>query len=280
MNGSLVIHGGRDENGPLQDESSRLWLWDTKNHVWTTFGPEQPGGKTPTPRYGHRIFFDGKDNLLVLHGGRTNNDETESAETWAFHFKQAAWCQLPFAPAVPLGSVFDSGTLYTVTSESDWIQSLHVPSSDNATSAEWSISETSAGPQRAPGAVTTVPLRTGMGRCYLIQLFGGDDGSGPRLVGDVWSLQLPAGSFTGAGIKDVIRERLPKLESGFLSWAKLEVSPQGLEEQATEGGGKMDPGPRTASGVDYCGDGRRIMLWGGINAKGEVEGDGWILDFA
>lgn len=269
---SLIIHGGRDDAGPLQSESTYLWEWNTISHVWTRIGP--PNGTTsaaPKSRYNHRIFHDAKNDYLILHGGRMNGDETESAETWIFDFASTAWTELKFAPALPLGSVFVNGTLYGITSESDWVQSLSI-TAEKATSAEWAINQTpSEGPARVPGAAVVL-LDYGLGRSYLLQLLGtGESG--------IWSLQLPAGLASGARVKDVIRDALPKTDSGSLSWAHVEISPPSPDQEITESG-KAHPGPRGYFGADNCGDGRRIILWGGINGKSETEGDGWILDFA
>ena len=64
------------------------------------------------------------------------------------------------------------------------------------------------------------------------------------------------------------------MDSGKHSWAEVEVLPPAdLEESA----GKIHPGPRSAFAVDVMKDKRSVVIWGGVNPKGEREGDGWII---
>jgi hypothetical protein len=129
---------------------------------------------------------------------------------------------------------------------------------------------------RAGGAL--VPLSTGHGREYLVYLFGCSEGDGEakEYFSDIWTLQLPAHGRSAAAIKDKIREKLPRMESGEFRWAEAEIVPT---EQIT-GEGKMHPGPRGLFAADSCLDGQGIVLWGGVNAKGEEESDGWVLRLA
>jgi hypothetical protein len=41
--------------------------------------------------------------------------------------------------------------------------------------------------------------------------------------------------------------------------------------------GKLHPGPRAFFGADVMHDEKSIALWGGVNAKGERTGDGWVI---
>jgi hypothetical protein len=130
---------------------------------------------------------------------------------------------------------------------------------------------------RAGGAL--VPLTTGYGREYLVYMFGcSEEGNGreKEFYSDVWTLQLPTHGRNPAAVKDKIREKLPGMESGELKWAEAEIVPT---EQMTQEG-KVHPGPRGLFGADSCLDGNGVVLGGGRNAKGETEGDGWILRLA
>jgi len=90
---------------------------------------------------------------------------------------------------------------------------------------------------------------------------------------DIWTLQLPSTSTTPAQAKDATREALG-VESGEARWAEVEIVPR-LEATMLEG--KSHPGPRAyfASAVV---DAKKLLLWGGLNARGESEGDGWTIE--
>ena len=136
-----------------------------------------------------------------------------------------------------------------------------------------------------------MPLRFGLGRTYLAYLFGSaedmkgkEEAAGENIgldpyTADIWILQLPSGKLSGAGIKDAIREKLPRVASGEMTWSAAEVVP--VDQQGkTEG--KAHPGPRGFFGADVVGGGgdgdHSAVLFGGLSAKG-VEADGWRLRF-
>ena len=161
------------------------------------------------------------------------------------------------------------------------------------------------GPRPRKGA-GLVPVTTGNGREYLLYFLGERlpaPGSPvkeiseakpdePLYWSDVWSYQTPAQAATASGIKDATRSSLG-IATGEGTWAEVtvvadveEVVEAGQGEAASEkdagkmetgeGGGKSHPGPRGwfgAAGID----GNGVVLWGGKNAKGEVEGEGWIV---
>ena len=102
----------------------------------------------------------------------------------------------------------------------------------------------------------------------------------------MWSLQLPSSdvqvqattavseAVKPAKIKDAIRSTLGA-EAGTHVWAEVEVKPPG---DLLGNGGKLHPGPRCFFGYDSLKDGHSgIVLWGGVDAKGQTEGDGWIV---
>jgi hypothetical protein len=64
--------------------------------------------------------------------------------------------------------------------------------------------------------------------------------------------------------------------TGEGTWAEVNViaNEEGSKQSGAEG--KSHPGPRGWFGSDVIGRGD-VVLWGGINGKEEVEGDGWII---
>lgn len=164
------------------------------------------------------------------------------------------------------------------------------------------------GPRPRQGA-GLVPVTTGNGREYLLFFLGErlpasasptketSEGTTsneyPLYWSDVWSYQTPAQAATASGIKDATRSSLG-IATGEGTWAEVNVvadveevveSGQGEATDAKEkagkmetgeGGGKSHPGPRGWFGAAAI-DGNGVVLWGGKNAKGEVEGEGWVV---
>ena len=68
------------------------------------------------------------------------------------------------------------------------------------------------------------------------------------------------------------------IATGEDTWAEVKVD-AGIESKEKEGEGKAHPGPRgwfascTVPGRQGC-----VVLWGGVNGKGETEGDGWLVE--
>ncbi|KAL8832844.1 MAG: hypothetical protein Q9191_000028 [Dirinaria sp. TL-2023a] len=168
------------------------------------------------------------------------------------------------------------------------------------------------GPRPRKGA-GLVPVTTGNGREYLIYGFGqrlstpasndfdlssggAEKGEVPLSWSDIWSYQAPAQPTTVTAVKDATRSALG-IASGEGTWAEVKIvadveevsdgrkpKQQAQHEEKSdqrsmeggEGGGKSHPGPRSwfaSAGLDGSG----IVLWGGSNAKGEIEGDGWVI---
>ncbi|KAL8875138.1 MAG: hypothetical protein Q9198_006461 [Flavoplaca austrocitrina] len=81
-----------------------------------------------------------------------------------------------------------------------------------------------------------------------------------------------------AGVKDKTRSMMG-ISTGEGTWAEVKVVPNEDGSGGLETEGKSHPGPRgwfasCVLGKDF--DGSGVVLWGGINAKGETEGEGWM----
>ncbi|KAJ3533485.1 hypothetical protein NM208_g7966 [Fusarium decemcellulare] len=241
-------------------------------------------------RSNHHIFFDQWNDHLVLHGGFENGKP--STETWRFDFTTRMWTQFPSAPAPSLTATFVDTILYSISGDSDVHGSIHFmktespeghPSALEWTSIDFPTSPLTPGPRPRVGSAL-IPVATGYGRHYLLYLLGSRKGAGVTssdetytedhpFYSDMWSIQVSSADFSPSRIKDAIRDNLPFTDSGAFKWYELEIAPTEL----TESSGKVHPGPRGFFGADACLDGKGVVLWGGLNAKGETEGDGWLL---
>lgn len=284
----LVVHGGSDENGTPIAEEACIWLWDSETLRWTKVQAATQMGETLAPRAGHSVFVDEKQELMVLHGGSTASGQT--GETWLYDFNAVAWTQLPSSPAPPEVSAFAGNALYSLSSDSELGGSIHVlkvqpseterakPDALKWEKVDFPTNPFVPGPKSRTGAAL-VPVSTGYGRYYLVYLLGqtamlGKENDQQPFRSDVWSLQIPSRGFNPAAVKDAIRDKLPRsVDSGTYRWAEVEIVPtEQLEHE-----GKVHPGPRGFFGASPCLGGKSVVFWGGLNAKREQEGDGWLL---
>ncbi|KXX78250.1 Acyl-CoA-binding domain-containing protein 4 [Madurella mycetomatis] len=287
----LLVHGGRGTDGGPVDEGNCLWQWDWENLSWAKLRGDSQLGVEMRPRWGHDMFMDEAQGFLVLVGGRGEGLETE---TWMYDFNALAWTTLPRVPARPLAAAYAGGKVYVVSralgdgggrlgGAVHFLDMRESPTEREKPGAlvwktvDFPANPLTPGPKPREGGAL-VPITTGYGRAYLVYMFGSsDDGEGKReYYSDVWTLQLPTKGFNPASAKDKVRKELPIIESDEFRWAEAEIVPT---EQVTEEG-KVHPGPRGLFGADSCLNGRGVVLWGGVNAKGEKEGDGWILRLA
>ena len=305
-----MVHGGRDINGKPIEEGNCLWLWDTESLQWSRLHGETQIGEVMAPRFGHHIFVDPEQNFLLLHGGHTipqlqhpdpgdsaplwNPDLPVEKETWLYDFNSRSWTVLPPSPAPAVAAAYIDTTLYTISvaeespSLSGVVNYLRLlrssterekPNSLTWHNVNFPTNPLAPGPHPRKGAAL-VPLSTGHGRHYLVYMFGRANPQEPAaettFYSDIWTLQLPAHGFTAAAAKDKIRDKFFGHSSGVFSWAEAELIPT----EQTQPDGKVHPGPRALFGADTCFEGKGVVFWGGVNAKGEKEDDGWVLALA
>ena len=254
-------------------------------------------GSLPSEPYG----------TLVINGGFTSSTQLHN-DTWIFNIITRTWSSLPPSPSTspyPPSLALTHNRLYLISSSSELGSELHylpftketysdsrgegevglTTAKDEWTTLSFPTNPLTPGPRPRKGA-GLVPVTTGNGREYLLYFFGeraspttsdnqpsSDD---PVFWSDVWSYQVPAQSLTAAGIKDATRSVMG-INTGEGSWAEVKIVT--VVEGEIEG--KSHPGPRgwfASSPVGRDIDGGGVILWGGINGKREVEGDGWIVN--
>lgn len=301
FNVCVAVFGGLDEGGETLDERT-LWLFNTGKSAWEVLEPKDVEAARPGPRSGASLFND--KNNLVLYGGQSSTGEA-LRDVWRFDYVESSWTQLPDAPVSTTNAALTNGILHLITSTDSVSSDVHIlrlsvkePEQPSGHTIPFPTNALTPGPRpRAGGGL--LPVSTGHGRLYLAYLFGArqtaseatstppetSEQADPPYWSDMWTYQLPSSSpearpttsiseaIKPAKIKDAIRNALG-YDSGGHSWAEVEVlPPTDLDASA----GKVHPGPRGFFGCDVMEDQRSVVIWGGINAKGETEGDGWII---
>ncbi|KAI0007553.1 hypothetical protein F4779DRAFT_591290 [Xylariaceae sp. FL0662B] len=291
----IAVCGGSDEAGTVLDESSKLWLYDTEKLSWAILEPNSHLERVPPPRSNASLLAH-KSNLVLVGGiGASGSALTD---VWHFNCATKTWNQLPHAPAIPTSAAVAGNTLYLV-SRTDTLSSemhhldiqLYAEKPSTWQTISFPTNPIAPGPRaREDGGL--VPITTGFGRNYLLYFFGDRQDAAERgdlkQWSDLWTFQLPSSDLEAkpttslteaikpAKIKDQIRAKLGA-DTGVSTWAEVEIQAPG-DLQALEG--KVHPGPRSSFGYDVTADGRNVILWGGSNAEGEPEGDGWVIELS
>ncbi|KAL8847621.1 MAG: hypothetical protein Q9221_007351 [Calogaya cf. arnoldii] len=239
--GSIIICGGHSSSSsePLTD----VWTFTVAGNRWSAL-PTVPAMSHPTLAHAnHNLYVLGGSSEVgsEIHRLQLNKDSRETANM-DIKSEQSEWSSLPF-PTNPLAP----------------------------------------GPRPRSGA-GMLPVTTGNGRLYILYLLGQrtskpEDKEETEYWSDTWSYQVPAVDVMPAGIKDRTRSMMG-ISTGEGTWAEVKVVPNEEGSGGLETEGKSHPGPRgwfasCVLGKDF--DGGGVVIWGGINAKGETEGEGWIV---
>ncbi|KAI1388068.1 uncharacterized protein F4822DRAFT_408514 [Hypoxylon trugodes] len=288
----IAVYGGCDDAGNVLNEGAKIWLYDTEKLSWECLEPASHPERVPPPRSSESLF--NHDGNIILVGGRDSSG-VALTDVWHFDCFTKIWNQLPQTPTVTASAAIAGNTLYTI-SGSDTMSSevhyleikLYAEEPPTWETISFPTNPLAPGPRpRSNGGL--IPVTTGYGRNYLLYFFGDRQGAAEEndllQWSDLWTFQLPssdvevkastnvAEAIKPAKIKDQIRTKLGA-DTGNSSWAEVEVQPPG-DLQAHEG--KVHPGPRSSFGYDVTSDGKSVILWGGCNAAGEPEGDGWVI---
>ena len=293
------LHGGAGSEHPLPNKNASEKA-SYGEQIQSAIGniPKLVGkGSTPQERHG----------TLVINSGFASQAQLLN-DTWTFNIITRTWSPLPPSPSAspsPPSLALTHNRLYLISSSSELGSEIHylpftketyndsrgegevglTTAKDEWTTLPFPTNPLTPGPRPRKGA-GLILVTTGNGREYLLYFFGeraspptseiqssSDD---PIFWSDVWSYQVPAQSMTAAGIKDATRSAM-RIDTGEGSWAEVKIVT--VVEGDTEG--KSHPGPRgwfASSPVGRDIEGGSVVLWGGINGKREVEGDGWIVN--
>jgi len=284
-------YGNAEKKEPLK-EKGRVWMFDPTTLEWTYVDVLN---KTFPSRYDHAMVAHGQ--TIIIHGGFSTNDASHpETDTWSFNLATRTWTELSALNNIA-GSALIHGSappnfaianekLYLISGTSDLTSQIHVLDLAAEAPIEWTTLEfptnpLTPGPRPRKGA-GLIPIKTGWGRTYLLLMLGAKDRTESNedakedeleFWSGLWTLQLPSTEKSPASAKDVTRKAI-RVGSGEAEWAEVEIVPR---EEPGSTQGKSHPGPRGYF-ASAAVDGKKVILWGGINPKGEIEADGWMID--
>ncbi|APA14450.1 hypothetical protein SS1G_06342 [Sclerotinia sclerotiorum 1980 UF-70] len=288
---------GKQNLKPLE-ENGRLWIFDPLSSKWSFLDPP-PHTTFPLSRSDHISTSSPDGSAIFIHGGKSS-DDVLSNDVWVFYLDEGKWTRLPDALGLPRsgtnlacgqgklwkfngskevsegsglrGSIHfleypTGGTVDDVTKDLAH-SSLGIPKID----CQWEKLDTGSSKSvETPFSSDYAALNfitTGNGRDYLLLALGSDGG---EYSSDIWVHQLPSVQYSGAKVKDVVRENLPGVESHVGEWSRLEIS--GIEVGGDEEKGGAWTG-RRYFGSSMTGT-KQFMIWGGLSPNNETLGDGW-----
>lgn len=302
-------HGGAASEHPLpQSNASNQASYSEQMKSTLTKLPSLVGkGSSPQEPHG----------TLIICGG-LSSPSSPLSDTWAFNIISQTWSSFPATPTAspsPPSLALSQNRLYLISSSSDLGSEIHylpftketykdargegeaalAPAKAEWTTLPFPTNPLTPGPRPRKGA-GLMPVTTGNGREYLVYFLGekasqsasttteppsseskSQESDPPVFWSDIWSYQVPAVNMTAAGIKDATRSAMG-IATGEDTWAEVKVIAN-VEEGAEEG--KSHPGPRgwfAAAPVGRDIEGGGVVIWGGVNGKGEIEGDGWLVN--
>lgn len=289
----IFVFGGTMNGEEPLDERGRVWSFSVNTLQWT---PIDPANTEYPTLHSHSAVL--RDNALIVHDGLRNTSSKQSTlspsqTTWKFDLVSKTWTHLPTLEASsvsPPSMILAHNTLYALTGKDDLQSAMHrldvgTFKETPSLAGQWEeipfpTNPLTPGPRPRQGAGLS-HVTTGLGRDYLLLLLGQkcgppnkeDDSGSAEFWSELWTYQLPS-SGVATQAKDAIRAKVGA-DSKEGQWAEVEILPPDVEKSgALEG--KAHPGPR---GYFACAsvDGKSVVLWGGLDPKGDVQGDGWVV---
>ncbi|KAL9096593.1 MAG: hypothetical protein Q9165_001080 [Trypethelium subeluteriae] len=269
--GTIIVSCGNSVAGALLND---CWAFDIRSRTWFPLPPPQDDPALAC--YSSSLAL--VDNELKLYScfGRTSSGDLLHMRTLDLEAKSPPPLTSDLEKATP---TFTPRSILSAASN-DW---QDTPSKSPSTSPT------------PRSAASLIPVTTGQGRTYLLALGGHSTSASPsassplnasstrfaepELIfhGDAFAYQLASESLTAAGAKDVARKAL-KRDSGEGKWAEVKYL-DGESKMVQEGQAGRGFGKRTHFAAAKASevDGGSVVVWGGVDDKGQVCGDGWIV---
>ena len=264
--GSLVIAGGKTNPDAVADD---VWIFNIAARIWSRL-PQHPvttGESAPAPSF-----------ALTQKGLYSVSSSDDVSDLGG---------EIHYLPLT-------KDSYYNAQSKNKTSLSSADP---KWTTTQFPANPLTPGPLPRQGA-GLIPITTGNGREYLLYFLGEkfsltkpnasaseatapepltspEQADGPIFFSDTWSYQVLPASPSAASIKDATRTAMG-ISTGEGTWAEVKI--ETVVEGETEG--KSHPGPRGWFATCPIGkeiNGAGLLIWGGVNGKGEVEGDGWVV---
>ena len=264
--GSLVIAGGLTDQDAMADD---VWIFNIAARIWSRLPPHPvaSGKSAPAPSF-----------ALTQKGLYSVSSSSDVSDLGG---------EIHYLPLT-------KDSFYNAQSKSKTSLSSADP---KWTTTHFPANPLTPGPLPRQGA-GLIPITTGNGREYLLYFLGGkfslpkskasaseatdpeppdppEQAQSPTFFSDTWSYQVLPASPSAASIKDATRSAMG-ISTGEGTWAEVKI--ETVVEGETEG--KSHPGPRGWFASCPIGkeiNGAGLLIWGGVNGKGEVEGDGWLV---
>ncbi|KAM0159428.1 hypothetical protein ACHAQE_005112 [Botrytis cinerea] len=299
----FFVFGGSEntsDNPKPLEENGRLWVFDPLSSKWTFLDPP-PDTTFPFARTKHVSTSSPDGSVIFVYGG-LSYDQVGLNDLWAFYLDEGKWSRLPDPPGSPKSGInltCGQGKLWRLGYGEDSAKStdsmprgqidfLQYPTggtlddvskdlvqghmNDLKSNSQWetldfNTRKQSETPSPRDSAVLHF-ITTGNGRDYLLLALGSDE---REESSDIWIYQLPPTQYSGAKVKDIVREKLPGVDSHKGEWSRLQISGIKVGADEEKGGAWTS---RRYFGSSMTGT-KQLMIWGGLGPRNETLGDGW-----
>lgn len=277
----VYIFGGTTD-GNWADPDSSVWVFTTTKSQWRKINGPSVSGEDEAAQLSHDLIV--SNGLLLL---RLTTTHKYSVQTQVYYTKLgdlgSSWSTISLpSNDLPLRIITAGSAVYALPTDT-------VNFSEVFFCPDIAVSDPTFIPIKLPSTTDTpmpqtrsgnqiLPISTGHGRYYLTLLPGVSSkpketfSDTPSYLTDLWTLQLPSDSSSLTKIKDAAREQI-NVSSGEFTWSEVVVEAR-TEELGTEG--KALPGPLAHYAADNV-DAKTVLMWGGVDARGETVGDGWLI---
>lgn len=278
----LYIFGGTTD-GHWADPDSCIWVFSTTKLQWRKINGPSISSEDGSAQLSHDLIA--SNGLLLLRLTTTNKTSTAQSQIHYMRLSdlESSWSTISLpSNDVPLRIITAGSAVYSLPTDTINFSEVYL-------CPDITVCDPTFIPIKIPSTTDTplpqtrsgnqiLPISTGHGRQYLLLLPGVSSkpketfSDTPSYLTDLWTLQLSSDSSSLTKIKDATREQI-NIRSGEFTWSEVVVEAR-MEELGTKG--KALPGPLAHYAADNV-DAKTILLWGGVDARGETLGDGWLI---